>query len=375
MTAKYLGIADEFRTRILSGELVPGTRLPTDRELIRSLETSQATVTKAMGVLSHEGLIVRRRRTGTVVASPERRARPAPACTVYILGASSTDRVENPNNWFVSEQVLRGIINANNHYRMRILPPGPLASFRPDDESATALILINKVEADPGEEAIVRQYPHIHTFSQSSSFSSINAVNYDVIASTFNLISHVIRAGHRDVAMIWGGGAFHQDKLAGFRMALDTHRLPFREEWIRTVTGGREAGRRAAEDLLKHRGGFTALYADTDLKALGAMELFSERGIDVPGEISVVGTDDIPGLSEEAGITTIHKPFVEIGARAMALLHRRILAGGADVPSETLCGILRQRSSVGPPPKSAEAGSQPPPGENAAGRTAPFSGR
>lgn len=63
-------IRSDFEARILSGELVPGARLPTELELMRDYGCARMTVNKALSALASAGLIDRRKRAGTFVARP-----------------------------------------------------------------------------------------------------------------------------------------------------------------------------------------------------------------------------------------------------------------------------------------------------------------
>ena len=74
MTAPYRRIVDHLRHRIAAGELRPGDRIPSARQLTRDWGVAIATATKALGVLRQEGLTVVRPGIGTVVAEPHRRA-------------------------------------------------------------------------------------------------------------------------------------------------------------------------------------------------------------------------------------------------------------------------------------------------------------
>ena len=74
--APYAAIAADLRRRIADGELRPGDRVPSTRQLARASGVAMATAAKALTVLRHEGLVVARPRSGTVVAPA---AGPSPA--------------------------------------------------------------------------------------------------------------------------------------------------------------------------------------------------------------------------------------------------------------------------------------------------------
>ncbi|MFG2191388.1 GntR family transcriptional regulator [Streptomyces sp. NPDC048639] len=73
----YLRVAADIRRRITGGELAPGDRVPSTRRIAREWNVALATATKALTVLSQEGLVQAKPRMGTVVATPRRRPTPA----------------------------------------------------------------------------------------------------------------------------------------------------------------------------------------------------------------------------------------------------------------------------------------------------------
>jgi LacI family transcriptional regulator len=106
------------------------------------------------------------------------------------------------------------------------------------------------------------------------------------------------------------------------------------------MTGGS-----AAVEQLLHRVDVTAVLAASDLMAIGAMRYLLASGLDVPGDISVAGIDDIP-LAEYGPVplTTMRVPTYEIGRQGASLL---LDALGSGEPSEVqLSGKIIARDSV-----------------------------
>ena len=96
-----------------------------------------------------------------------------------------------------------------------------------------------------------------------------------------------------------------------------------------------ERGYQAAMTLLGSTHDFTALMAFNDGCAIGAIRAIQDCGVTVPGDISVVGVDDIElAKFVSPRLTTLRQPLKEMGAIAASTLLRRI--GGEDVPEETL---------------------------------------
>jgi DNA-binding GntR family transcriptional regulator len=76
--AAYEQIADDLRTRIMSGELPPGTRLPPQKELAGSYEVAVETLRKALDVLAREGVVASRSTRGTFVIKAPDEPEPSP---------------------------------------------------------------------------------------------------------------------------------------------------------------------------------------------------------------------------------------------------------------------------------------------------------
>lgn len=135
-------------------------------------------------------------------------------------------------------------------------------------------------------------------------------------------------------------------RLAGYHDACAEAGLDWAAVPVFRTTNDREIARRAAERLLDLRPRPTAVIAATDEIALGVMDVAARRGIAVPGELSVVGFDDVPA-AEPAGLTTVRQPSTEKGAIAGRLL----LAPSRDDPAPQVIMPyeLIVRRSAGPP--------------------------
>ena len=147
----------------------------------------------------------------------------------------------------------------------------------------------------------------------------------DNVGGARSATAHLIELGHQRVAYIDGpaGLIASQERLAGYREALSEAGIEFDE---RLVAGGDysvSGGQSALGALLDRGEGFTAVFASNDSMAIGAMRELRRRGLAIPGDISLVGFDDIPLVSSlDPPLTTVSLPMAEIGAAAM----RRLIA-------------------------------------------------
>ena len=67
----------------------------------------------------------------------------------------------------------------------------------------------------------------------------------------------------------------------------------------------------------------TAIFVSSDIQAIGVIEALNENGIKVPGDVSIIGFDDIE-LAKDFGLTTVRQPMYEMGVIAVEKLFERI---------------------------------------------------
>ncbi|WP_431916030.1 LacI family DNA-binding transcriptional regulator [Micromonospora wenchangensis] len=162
--------------------------------------------------------------------------------------------------------------------------------------------------------------------------------------------AELLRRGHTRIGVVAGPQVLTTitDRLDGLRTALAEGGHPLPPERVRYADFDRDGGARAAGELLDAFPGLTALVALNDSMAVGALTLLRARGVPVPGQVSVVGFDDMPVAADVTpALTTVRLPLVELGARAMTLA----LGPAADRSRvEVLPATLVVRDSLGPAP-------------------------
>jgi DNA-binding LacI/PurR family transcriptional regulator len=138
-------------------------------------------------------------------------------------------------------------------------------------------------------------------------------------------VRHLLDAGHRRVAFVgdregnpFGFGS-SQRRLAGMTEVLAAAGLELPPERVRRGPHGRAAAHAMTAELLALVSPPTAIFAASDVQALGVLDAAAEAGVDVPGALSVVGFDDID-LADAAGLTTVRQPLRESGRAGARLL-------------------------------------------------------
>ncbi len=135
--------------------------------------------------------------------------------------------------------------------------------------------------------------------------------------------SHLIDLGHRRIGIITGPHDMRASaaRLSGYRAALDAAGIPVDPELIRPGEFHHADGLAEGRALLSLRDRPTAIFASSDLYALGVYEAARSLGIAIPRDLSVVGYDDLR-IARWAGppLTTVHVPLVAMAEQAVQLV-------------------------------------------------------
>lgn len=144
---------------------------------------------------------------------------------------------------------------------------------------------------------------------------------------------HLVSLGHRRIATVTGTRSRRvvTSRLRGYRSALAAAGVEPRQAWTEESEWTAEGGYAATCRLLDRDPSITAIFAQSDLMAIGVLSALHQRGLRVPRDCAVVGCDDLPFAPHLVPpLSTVHIPFYETGERAMSLLLDRI--GGDDEP-------------------------------------------
>ncbi len=164
-------------------------------------------------------------------------------------------------------------------------------------------------------------------------------------------VEHLVELGHTRIAHLAGPQDLStgRQRFEGFAEGMRNAGLD--PSLVRVGKAFTEPeGARLCQELLDEGEEFTAIVAGNDLMALGCYDVFAERGIDCPRDLSVVGFNDMPFAARfSPPLTTIGIPHYEIGVAAAELLLERI-QGREDGPAEVvLPAHLIVRGSTAPP--------------------------
>jgi LacI family transcriptional regulator len=175
-------------------------------------------------------------------------------------------------------------------------------------------------------------------------------VSVDNAGGIAAMVAALAGLGHRRIAFLAGPQNLFvaRARLAGYRRGLAEAGLEMDERLVVESAFDRDGGAAAVDALLAGDAPFTAICCANDLLALGALARLADRGIDVPGEVSVAGFDDISVAALTApALSTVRLPLREMGRRGFAAAER-LMAGIPAVP-EVLPTEIVLRESTGAP--------------------------
>lgn len=207
---------------------------------------------------------------------------------------------------------------------------------------------------EPGESADLSHLPVVIALEMIEG-SGFPHVQIDNVAAAEAAVDHLIALGHRRIAHIAGPlpevMALH--RRDGYRAAMKAAGLAVPEGYEVRGDYLLESGEACASDLFALPEPPTAIFAANDEMAYGAIHALRRLGRDVPGDVSVVGFDDLY-LSKAfyPPLTTVSQPRADIGRTAMSQL-LNVLSDGdvAAEPAIVLPTTLNIRGSTAPPRK------------------------
>jgi LacI family transcriptional regulator len=260
--------------------------------------------------------------------------------------------LENP----LFQGILKGLslAAASDGYRVLVAD----TAEQVDDEEATAIEARHRCDAivlcaprmpEQRLRRLVAQIAPVVVVNRPLPGADVPIVGVDYVRGIRDLVEHLLGLGHRHLAYVSGPAtsASNAERLRGVEEAEQAHP----ELRIDVVPGGSrlDDGYALAETVLRARDeGATAVIAFNDLVALGLMTRLRQLGVDVPGDLSIAGFDDVPmaGFATPS-LTSMSVPRGEIGAQVWARL-RTLIAGGPIEHSVLYRPRLEARDSSAP---------------------------
>lgn len=175
-------------------------------------------------------------------------------------------------------------------------------------------------------------------------------ISIDNQKSAYKIVQFLIKKGHKRIAHITGdlNTTTARDRLSGYKNALRDFDIEIENKLIIEGDYSKRAGVEGAEKFLKMKNPPTAVFAANDLTAAGVYNAVFAEGLSIPGDIAVVGHDDIDLASLlRPALTTMSQPMYSIGERAVTVLMKMINNDGElKIDDQILNTKLIRRESV-----------------------------
>ncbi len=149
---------------------------------------------------------------------------------------------------------------------------------------------------------------------------AVGATNFQ---GALDATEYLISLGHTNIAFITGSMDLGcaQERLAGYKSALEKHNIPVNQDWIIEGDFEQSAGYVGAKVLISQQNKPTAIFASNDMMAFGVMNAVRDMGLKIPNDISIIGFDDIFQSSQTMpGLTTVQQPLEQMGRKATKML-------------------------------------------------------
>jgi len=156
----------------------------------------------------------------------------------------------------------------------------------------------------------------------------VSCVSIDNFNAARKAVEYLIKLGHSRIATITGElkSQVGIDRLNGYVKALEKNKIEKKNNYIKYGDFGRDTAIKATKELIKLKDPPTAIFAASDEMAVGAVQVCMESGINVPGEMSVIGFDDNPlALNfSPVAVTTMRQPLHKMAMVATETLYKII---------------------------------------------------
>ena len=168
-------------------------------------------------------------------------------------------------------------------------------------------------------------FPVVVIDDQEQPDAMIPWVSVDNHTGSYDAVHYLLSLGHRRIAHIQGPMQYlcSRERYEGYQQALMDAGIPLDEQLVREGEFQPNGGRLAANDFfaLSEERQPTAIFAANDQMAYGVLSAAEEHNLQVPGDVALIGFDDISTSAHiRPSLTTVRQPFYEMGKRGIEAL-------------------------------------------------------
>jgi DNA-binding LacI/PurR family transcriptional regulator len=199
-------------------------------------------------------------------------------------------------------------------------------------------------------EQLVEQGTHFVRWGFVHEGQPGTTIGCDNFRGGYDATQHLIEMGRRNIAFL-GDASTHypefKDRYRGCAEAQKSNGITVSEALLVDALTTEQAGYDAAVELIRRNVTFDAIFAASDLIAIGAIRALEEQGLEVPADVAIVGFDDIPAASlAHPPLTTVQQDYRRAGEVLVDALLKQIRSEKTDTTALPARLIVRKSSGV-----------------------------
>ncbi|HEX7010746.1 MAG TPA: GntR family transcriptional regulator [Phycisphaeraceae bacterium] len=343
----YESVKEAVVDAIKAGQLQPGDRIPSTKDLSEQLNVSLVTAHRALQELVASGVLLRTQGRGTFVLD---RSKPS---AIKIRVGLVLHRETSLSDYYHG-QILEGIRQAAREHSVDLV----VLQFESDTrKECNGYLFINPLrqELEQFDAQIDANIPKL-VLGARSHLSHIGAIDVDSVGLSRCAVEHLWRLGHQRIGYLGGADQLSnsRDRREGFAEACKALGVGPNPQQMLSAASWRlnEAEKMSLTRVLSRADRPTAIFAAGYYLALDIYEAAGVLGLKIPQDLSVVGVDDPPSAAHlSPPLTTMRQPLVQLGNAALTALWEAIRDVERTPTSQTLRAELVIRQSSGAPPR------------------------
>lgn len=340
---KFQIVCSQIRRDILGGKWEVGSKLPAESVMAQGFGCSAGTVSKALALIAHEGLVERRARAGTTVIAASIEKPSAPRAAQMDAFAVIYPSDQHEGIW----RTVKGVQDAARDARRRVMMMTTGLDYQKEAEFISRLsefdvkgaviypILTSPHELVQFSHMLVRSKFPVVLAELNLPGLGCSCVVADGFHAGYTMTQHMLSRGAKAIGFFsnFAWAPFMRDRYQGYRWALREAGLAEPEGGVRLETAMRPdflnplaEPTTLAEDFLSGAQRLDAVVCADDFLATGCITAAMARGRKVPTDLLVSGIGDYAGLTlpESIPLTTYRIPFEQMGEQAFHLLDQMV---------------------------------------------------
>lgn len=357
----YNEIKNKLKNKIIDKEYRSDKKIPSERNLCDIYNVSRTTIRRAINELVEENILIKRPGKGTYVKDKNFEetkliSKKNTGNIIFlrcghhdpgIIDSKIRDDIFYPK---VMAGIDKAVTKRKYHCIVKYVYEKKLDDQIIEEIIAKADgIICGELHSRSLLEALLGTNLPLVLINPSVITCEADIVDIDNFTGAYNIIEYLIELGHREIGFIGGSSSSFPAKYRkhGYLEALDKAGLNIDDSKIVSYGWRLEDGYQAALELLKLKDRPTAIFAVSDLLAIGAINAIKDSGLSVPEDVSVIGFDGIDMSAQiRPSLTTMHVRKIEIGEVATRLIFEQLKTSREYPIKISIPTALQKRDSV-----------------------------